>query len=493
MYRILNGIYHSRYILFSILGYGIVVRVFAYLYNRSLWLDESMISLAIIEVPWSELLSPLHYGEAAPVGFVLITKIVVELFGSSEYALRLYPTVAGLLSVFVFYRLTMLVGNMSIRPLAMAFFSTSTGLISYANEVKQYSTDVLFCLALTTMAFELIKREISRVRLTIYVIVITISLWSSHASIFVVAGVGLVLLFNATVNKDWQKLYCIGILGITVGVNLVVIYFFHLQEIMQREFYFEWWTSFFAPFPLSSDLSEIRWYFNTFRSFIELVGIDQITVLGLVGIVLLSGIIAVYRKDKSTLFLLGAPLILLLVASWLKLYPMGNRLVLFAIPYALIVVAYGVVAMKGDNRGSSVAVPIIVAAILLGTVVNKSVATIIYPPGNGVREVVEIITDNWKEGDIVYVYYNGKPTFDYYLSSRKKNPINYIVGVKSRGLWDRYQEDLKRLTNFNRVWIFFSAVCCDEQTQFLNYLNKIGTQEYFFEANDGAAYLYSFK
>jgi len=68
-----------------------------------------MLALNIINKNFTQLLTqPLEYDQASPLLFLVIEKVFVNTFGTSEYALRLFPSVCGVLSLFLFYRLSKL-------------------------------------------------------------------------------------------------------------------------------------------------------------------------------------------------------------------------------------------------------------------------------------------------------------------------------------------------------------------------------------------------
>ena len=92
----------NQTVLWAFVVLGILLRLRQYLFDRSLWVDESMLALNIIRRSPAELLKPLDYSQAAPVGFLWLEKLAVHYFGSGEMALRFVPLLCGIGSVLLF-------------------------------------------------------------------------------------------------------------------------------------------------------------------------------------------------------------------------------------------------------------------------------------------------------------------------------------------------------------------------------------------------------
>src|SRR5215831_14681195 len=74
----------------AVLLAGVAVRLWEYLGNASLWLDELALSESILDRSVLDLLRrPLALGQSAPAGFLVAVKVSTMLFGTSELALRL--------------------------------------------------------------------------------------------------------------------------------------------------------------------------------------------------------------------------------------------------------------------------------------------------------------------------------------------------------------------------------------------------------------------
>src|SRR5437660_4867339 len=93
----------SRLAVAAIVAAGIALRLWQYLANASLWVDEAALARNIVDRSVLGLFSPLDYGQVAPWGFLLVEKLAVTLFGNNEYALRLFPLLCGIASLALFY------------------------------------------------------------------------------------------------------------------------------------------------------------------------------------------------------------------------------------------------------------------------------------------------------------------------------------------------------------------------------------------------------
>ena len=87
-----------------LIAIGTILRVWQYLANSSLWIDEAALAQSILNRPAGALFGRLSYGQVAFVGFLLVQKAAVSLFGASEYALRAFPLACGILSQMLFWQ-----------------------------------------------------------------------------------------------------------------------------------------------------------------------------------------------------------------------------------------------------------------------------------------------------------------------------------------------------------------------------------------------------
>ena len=89
----------------TIIGVGVLLRLWWFYDARSLFLDEANLALNIAELSYADFFYPLKYQQYAPPLFVCIVKASTVLLGLNEWALRLPALIFGLLGLMVFYRL----------------------------------------------------------------------------------------------------------------------------------------------------------------------------------------------------------------------------------------------------------------------------------------------------------------------------------------------------------------------------------------------------
>src|SRR5574344_42081 len=90
-------------ILLFIFLIAIVLRLKTFLIGRPLWHDECSLSLSIVDRTFGGIFLPLEQSQKAPIGFMLISKLVTSILGIKEFSLRLLPFLSGIVSILIFY------------------------------------------------------------------------------------------------------------------------------------------------------------------------------------------------------------------------------------------------------------------------------------------------------------------------------------------------------------------------------------------------------
>jgi len=520
-------------LLWLILAIGVLLRTVQYVLDMSLWIDEAFISLNIIERSWAELLQPLSYRQGAPLGFLALEKLAVTMMGTSEWALRLFPFLAGVASLGLFQAIAVRLMPLSAATIAVGLFAISDRLIYYSAEVKQYSSDVAITLLLCLVLIPRQAQFTSWRRYLLMAIVGGLAIWCSHPAVLVLAGMGCTLFLSAIHEQSWEKVR--GYLGVfTVWLaSFAAFYFISLRSLIGNEALqksFETGNNAFMPLPPTS-LADFDWFVQHFFSFFDYpVGLP---LIGLATLCFMAGIYSLWQQDKSKLFLLISPILMTLLASGLHQYPFEPRLMLFAVPLTLLVLAAGSRYLVTKLQPNSRWIGFALIALLFFHPTYYALGSLKNPSWNtedssyqrvreDIKPVLAYVEQNWQAGDVVYVYYAAQYAFKYYLDRFKfgklttseavwpeasdswfepalpSYPPQLIVGKYSREDWSIFETELEALKGHERVWIIFAHTrdrrsSIDEEDVFLHILNRAGEQLADVSSTEASAYLYNLK
>lgn len=500
--------YASPLVPWGIIGFGVLVRLAAYLHNPSLWVDEAALALSIVNRSFSGLLEPLAFHTGAPLGFLMLERLAVEVLGNNEYALRLLPFLAGVGSLFLLYPVAKRYITPQAVPIALLLFATSTSLVRYSNQVKQYSSDVFLVLLLLLVSTQVVKQRLAIRWLIIYAIVGAITIWFSFPVVFVLAGAGAVLGFQSLAKREWSKVAQLSIVGAVWLGSFAIFYFISTANEIASNQGIEAQISIesgFVPLPPRS-FSDARWYLTTLFDLFDVPA--GLTFTGIAALAFLMGGVAIWKTNKYQSLTLLAPVVVTMLVSGAHLYPFSDRWVLFLTPFVLLFVAEGAMFIVAKTRHTYPAIGIALVALLLLHPIASEAFRLVVPRGTEeVRPVLTYITTRWSDGDQLYVYHGARKAFMYYADKFQLDDDNYIIGVSGidpeidRKDLDIFVADLDTLRGNDRVWFIFSNVKdtglglkrssgVDEELFFLYHLDNIGTRLDYFRDQNASAYLY---
>lgn len=179
---------------------GVVLRFWAYLADTALYLDEILLSYSILNLPLVDLLTrPLPIDQVAPLGFLLVERCAVTIFGHNEFALRLFPFVCAIISLNLFRRLAERALTGAGPAVVLFVFAIGFPFIRYAVVVKQYELDVMAAIVLMLIAFNLRDRPTTTIRLLLFGLAGFALISFSQASVLAMAGLG----FADHDSRDW--------------------------------------------------------------------------------------------------------------------------------------------------------------------------------------------------------------------------------------------------------------------------------------------------
>ncbi|AFZ43602.1 hypothetical protein PCC7418_1407 [Halothece sp. PCC 7418] len=460
--------------------FGFAVRLVQYLSNRSLWGDEASISLNIINRSYSELLTPLSHNQAAPPGFLTVEKLAVQLFGNSEYSLRLFPLISSAIALCALVWLVTYYTSKITAPIAIAFFACLPYLVYYATEVKQYSSDVAIALLLFILLLSFRTELLNRNQIILLSLLGSIAIWFSHPSIFILSGVELSSLVILPRSRRLSWLIRRFPVYLSWLTSFILLYWLTIRPTLKNDVLT---ASFEGRYPES--WFDLLWLFDALgRFFYRPLGFFGFTD-GIAILAFILGCIAFYRQNKMFLLTLISPFITTLLAAYLQKYPFRERLILFLAPFAIIIIAKGISWMLESGflqfRGISIFGVSLFTILLIPRAISASEVFIEPNTVAEIRPVLQYIQKQKEPQDMLYIYPSGVNPFRYYAAQYQFSSSHYRIGqwdIKKAGRekldphdLQGFKSELSQLQG-QRVWLILSDVSALEEETIFSYLSQ---------------------
>jgi hypothetical protein len=482
--------YSPERLAWGLIGLGALFRLAQYVANRSLWFDESALSLNIVNRSLAGLLRPLDYAQGAPVGFLILEKLIVQAGGDSEYVLRLIPLIAGLLALPLFYWVARHAIRPGAVPIALGLFAILDSLIYYSSEVKQYSSDVLVALIVFASAQDVLGRGggLSGRRALVFGLIGGVALWFSHPAAFVLMGVGSVALVVAYSKRDWARIGGLAISALIWVLSLSILYYVSLRHLRANPSLLRYWAKAFLPFPPS--LATVQWLgANTLFKVLEYpVGLVR-PGIGIGALALLAGAIVLWTENRAMVLALLSPFVFTLAASALWLYPFADRLLLFGVPFIVLLIGEGAERIIAASKPHVPMIGVLLIGLLFVHPALSSVSHLIKPRTvQEARPVIAYLRTHEHNGDALYLYHGAVPAFRFYARRYEFARDSYVEGIDANR--NRIAVDMNRFGGQRRAWMLFSHIDKGEQDFLLSYLDTRGTRLDSFQRDGAGVYLY---
>jgi hypothetical protein len=470
-------------LLLALVGVGLALRTRAYVFNRSMWDDELMLALGVVDLDLGALLlEPLAFGQSAPPGFLVLVWLVTRLVGTADWALRLVPFLAGVALLV----LSVMLAEAALRTRAaratlVGVVALSPLLVYYASEFKPYGLDAAATVAIL-LATQVRDRPGGTRRLALVGAVAAVV---SLPALLVLAAVGLVLLVEQLRHgvRSLGRLVPV-VLGWGTGAALHAGY--ALRHAGTRDNMVGWWASreAFLPLPPTS-AADLRWYARsanelTFLTFVERTKAEPavflevteslaqlVTVTGTLALLVLAVLAGLVARHRA----LTVPVLAFLIAvlaSGLRVYPLSSRLSVYLVPMVALVLAVGVdvlasqpAARPGAGRtghagtGAAwvrVAVASVVALILVGAAAVPAARNAIDPPDHeSAKRAFALVADEYRPGDLVVLEFGTRKAYAFYGDEHLPGiPVELVDWREDGG--ERVLE-LGRAAEARRVWL----------------------------------------
>lgn len=473
---------------------GIALRVRQFLVFRSLWIDEAMLAINIVERPLAGLVAPLEYNQGAPLGFLLLQKLATLALGCQDMVLRLLPLAASAVALVLFARLTSAwLGRAGL--LALALMAVATPLVDYATEIKQYSTDVLCAVALLWAARPWLEARAENSDYARLAVIGALAMWVSHPALFVLPGIGLVVAAHALRPFSLARTGAAAAVAAVWGASVLAHYRISVQALAANQVLLDYWRSYFPPEDGPQVGAWIVWALQSF--FADAAGLAPPAAVSALTLV---GFASLLWRRTALATVTAAPILVALAASSLGVYPFAQRLLHFAVPGIFVLATEGACCIARGagrvhvllGRGAGA----VLALLLIAAPSRAAYERLLHPRlSEHLRPALEHLLANRRQGDGVYVYYGAKPAFRFYSKSYDVDEEGLLLGRAHRDDPSAYVAEFDTLRARARRWLVFAHNCpacsVNEQAYMLRAFDRKYRRIDSFEEPGAAVYLYS--
>lgn len=412
-----------------------------------------------VERDYTGLFRPLSYEQYAPPFFSVLMKAVLHVAGNGELAIRLVPVLAGCGLLVLFRSLALRWLAPAWALLALSTLAFSSLYLDYATVCKQYSTDSLLTLALLALANRQAQQPVLTARATLsWAALGSVAVWASMPAVFVLAGVGLALAWTYRPAlwgpTGWRLL----LVGGCWGASFLSYYTLLLQADAQSDYLQHYHHDAFLAFPPHS-AAEVALLDSQLQGLVD-KGFGKTVVAMLVaGVGLLAGTGQLLRRLTVRTWLLLVPVGACLAASALHYYSLLPRLMLFALPLALLVLFTGLQALaRWRGVGPALALGCL---ITLGSQQRLRFFVVPFQADYAdVRAGLQYAAAHQQATETVFIYHNEAQVAYYYLHLHPQPiPLRNVLIERYRPTPhdDLVQQDVLALaaTGRRHLWLLY--------------------------------------
>lgn len=376
---------------------GLVWRLARYALGFPLWGDEAFLSLSFLTRDYAGLFHPLEYGQIVPLGYLWATLACTRLFGTSEWGLRSFSLVAGVLAMLLFVVFARRHLGRNAALLAVGVFAAAYAPMRYAVELKPYGFDLLIALLLLMCGAAVLERPADLARCVLLTLAAVLGVWCSYPAAFIAGGIGIVLAVSVMIARAGSlpgrmrqpspdvancRLSLIATIMFfsALAASFAAMYFLFARphyESAKWAVEIPMWSVAFPPLDRPWNLP--LWLLDTHAG--EMLAYPLGGKHGLsAGPLLLAivGAAALWRANRrGFVLLLLSPLALALMAAVMRRYPYGGgiRVMLFMAPAFCLLIGRGLAAAisgwiprRSRPRAVRIAVVVLAGIALIGLI-----------------------------------------------------------------------------------------------------------------------------
>jgi hypothetical protein len=301
---------------------------------RPLWLDEQMIALNLRDRTFAELAGTLWLGQSAPLGWLMVQRAMLLIFGGSELALRLVPVLFGIATIGT----AVWVGRRWLGPVGAAVLvllcSVGQWISFYVFELKQYSADTFWAFFLPALAVWALEddadgRTIRVRRLVVWWIAAAIGHWLALGALLVTPACAFIIAATLLRRTGWRAASQFSAIGLGWLATFALHYNMALAGNLTNPYLQSYWA-FALPPATGGVAARLQWLASQLVPFAMKPGGSGFGALFWATSVL-GMLFAIRTRPALGLLMASVPLSAFALAG-MRLVPLHERLSLWVIP-----------------------------------------------------------------------------------------------------------------------------------------------------------------
>lgn len=464
----------------SMLAGAVIISIIQFLNMRGLWTDEAAVAINIVERDFAGLMKPLDFLQVAPILYLWVVKFLSQIFSEQEWGLRLYSLISYICSLWLFWRmLRRYVKDEAAILLGIIFFVLNNKLFYYADEVKQYMSDVMVTLTLLTLAMD--WRDDDRRSTLILSFAGIVGIFLSNISVMILPTVFLICLFSDGNPWHRRRIRNLFLMSFPWLIAFVANYFLFIHGHPSRDQQMAAWKDFFPPTQIFSRQT-IFFIFNVFEllkrdfgfgvnNMLRSFGSSELIHLIIMAIMIMAYVFRVL-VGRSKAWILFIPLCFHFILAYLRLYPMAARTMLYTYPLIALMLSMGAESIFGLLRRISL---IIRSLVISGTLILAVLFVNAFIPRTveESRPVLSYMQAHGKPGLATFSFASGNSMLGYYVHIGVYKPMGPVFYAKARGNDIKIHVD--EVAKLNReTWIYIAHFQSGQKTGLLDGLRGLG-------------------
>jgi len=456
---------------------GIIIAIKMLFVPRSLWIDEAGLAYSFSLRSITKLTSQqFEWMQSAPVGFLYVEKLLSLSLGNTEQVLRLYSLLSYFLLLVLMFLSAKNMFKSRVPMLPVGYVSSMSIILQYSNVFKPYMQDAWMVLLVIYLYYCWKEKKIKTIGLAI---TWSVLIWFSNPVCFAIGGCLLVdlVLF---VKKDTsisikEELF----ISICIGFSFVIDYFYWLRGAATDADMQGFWKGHYFKLILKSKedwvhakelIHIIMQWFNTYEVLF-------------CAVILLMSILAIIKVKKYHMCIVFC-IVVSLFASSIHMYPIQERLWVFAYPLIILIV-FDFFENVILQTNSSLFLKTSVFFLLIVFIFNNNGIEMykddqnVYWKGYETNYQVEYLQDVANASDSIYVYYYAVPGVKYKIGydTSELNGAKIIYGNTLFGEADTCEEDIEKILENESCYIVTSSFNDVEGKKLIETLKQYGTLE----------------